>query len=127
MKISMVSMPVQDPVAAHEIYTSKLGFISKEFDAEASLAVVVSSEFPDGTELLLEPCEGSFAANYQQEAYEANLPIMVFSVENVHTEMARLKAAGIVVRPDLDRPEWGLKNLFEDGCGNLIMVQAVST
>ena len=126
MKISMVSMPVQDPVAAHEIYTSKLGFISKVFDSDASLAVVVSSDFPDGTELLLEPCQGSFAATYQQAAYEANLPIMVFSVNNVHAEMDRLKAAGIVVRPDLDKPEWGLKNLFEDGCGNLIMIQESS-
>ena len=35
MKISLVSIPVQDAVKAHEIYTSKLGFISKEFDADA--------------------------------------------------------------------------------------------
>ncbi len=123
----MVSMPVRDPIAAHDIYTSKLGFISKEFDADSSLAVVVSSEDPGGTELLLEPCQGSFAANYQNAAYEANLPIMVFSVDNVHVEMERLKAAGVIVRPDLDKPEWGLTNLFEDGCGNLLMVQGSST
>ena len=123
----MVSMPVEDPIAAHEIYTSKLGFVSKEFDAEANLAVVASPDFPEGTELLLEPCQGTFAANYQQAAYDANLPIMVFSVDNVHAEMERLKAAGIVVRPDLDKPEWGLMNLFEDGCGNLLMIQEAFT
>ena len=56
MKISLVSIPVRDPVKAHEIYTSKLGFISKEFDADASLAIVVSAEDTDGAAILLEPC-----------------------------------------------------------------------
>ena len=55
MKISLVSIPVQDAVKAHEIYTSKLGFISKEFDADAHIAIVVSAEDPKGTAIILEP------------------------------------------------------------------------
>ena len=54
---------------------------------------------------------------------DANLPIIVFGVTDAATELNRLKKAGISVRPDLDNPEWGLKNIFEDGCGNLIMLQ----
>jgi len=123
MKLSLVSIPVQDPIEAHEIYTKKLGFVSKEFNKEASLAVVVSAEHPDGTALLLEPCKGSFAEVYQKAAYDANLPIMVFSVENVRAEIKRLKSAKVKIRPDLDKAEWGLENLFEDGCGNLLMLQ----
>jgi len=123
MKVSLVSMPVQDPIEAHGIYTSKLGFISKEFNEEASLAIVVSAEDPDGTALLLEPCRGSFAEAYQRAAFEANLPIMVFTVKSVVEEMKRLKVAGIKIRPDLDKLEWGLENMFEDGCGNLLMLQ----
>lgn len=123
MKISLVSIPVQDPVKAHEIYTSKLGFISKEFDAAASLAIVVSAEDPVGTALLLEPCQGNFAENYQKSAFDANLPIMVFGIKNVKAEFERLKAVGVKVRPDLDKPEWGLNNMFEDGCGNLLMIE----
>lgn len=122
MKISLVSVPVQDPITAHEIYTSKLGFISKEFDADASLAIVVSAEDPDGAAILLEPCQGSFAENYQKSAFDANLPIMILGIKNVKAEIGRLKAAGVKVRPDLDKPEWGLKNMFEDGCGNLLMI-----
>jgi len=34
---------------------------------------------------------------------------------------------GIKVRPDLDKPDWGLTNLFEDGCGNLLMLQEASS
>ena len=123
MKIQLVSMPVQDPVKAHEIYVEKLGFISKEFDAEGQLAIVVAAEDEHGTQLLLEPCVGSFAEKFQKEAYDANLPWMIFSVSDVESEMSRLDAAGVTVRPDLDRPDWGLTNLFEDGCDNLLMLQ----
>ena len=124
MKISLVSIPVQDPVKAHEIYTSKLGFISKEFDADSSLAIVVSAEDTDGAAILLEPCQGSFAESYQKSAFGANLPIMIFGVKNLEAEFERLKGVG--VRPELDKPEWGLKNMFEDGCGNILMIEEIS-
>ena len=123
MKISLVSMPVQDPIKAHEIYTSKLGFISKEFDADANLAIVVSAEDQYGTTMLLEPCQGSFAESYQKSAFDANLPIMILGVKNVEAEFERLKAAGVKLRPELDKPKCGLKNMFEDGCGNILMIE----
>ena len=126
MKISLVSMPVQDPIAAHEIYTTKLGFISKEFDADTSIAMVVSAQDPDGTTLFLEPCKDTFAESYQKAAFDANLPVMIFSVQDVAAELKRLKAVGVKLRPELDRPEWGLLNLFEDGCGNLLMIEEAS-
>lgn len=123
MKVSLVSVPVVDPVRAHEIYTTQLGFISKQFDAAASLAIVVSREDPHGVSILLEPCVGSFAESFQKSAFEANLPIIIFSVSDIETELKRLAAVGIKLRPDLDRPEWGLQNMFEDGCGNIIMLE----
>lgn len=126
MKLSLVSIPVNDPVQAHEIYTSKLGFASKEFDPDAKFAVVVSAEDPAGTAMLLEPCQGNFAEEYQRSAFEANLPIMIFEVNDVKAELDKLRAGGVKVRPDLDRPEWGLENMFEDGCGNLLLIQEAS-
>lgn len=126
MKISLVSVPVKDPVSAHEIYTTKLGFASKEFDPDAYLAIVAAPEDPDGTSILLEPCDGNFAGDYQRAAFEANLPVIVFGVENAQAELERLTAAGVKTRPDLDRPEYGLCNLFEDGCGNLIMLEELA-
>lgn len=123
MKISLVSIPVLDPSNAHEIYTTKLGFISKEFDPDSMIAVVTSPDTPDGPSILLEPCVATFAENYQRAAYEANLPVMVFSVRDAKAELKRLSQAGVTLRPDLDHPEYGLTNLFEDGCGNLIMIE----
>ena len=122
MKISLVSVPVRDSTIAHKIYTTKLGFISREFDPANFIAVVSAPDDPDGTAILLEPCEGNFAETYQTSAYEANLPIIVFSSPDPTKELQRLSSVGITVRSDLDRPDWGITNLFEDGCGNLIMI-----
>ena len=122
MKISLVSIPVRDPSIAHKIYTTKLGFISREFDPANFIAVVSAPDDPDGTAILLEPCEGNFAEDYQKSAFKANLPIIVFSSPDPTKELQRLSSVGITVRSDLDRPDWGITNLFEDGCGNLIMI-----
>ena len=123
MKISLVSIPVQDPIKAHEIYTTKLGFKSKEYDPDANLAIVVSGDAPDGAAILLEPCKDSFAEKYQRSAYEANLPIMGLETNNVSLEIEKLKAANVILRPELDNPKWGILNVFEDGCGNLLMIE----
>ncbi len=123
MKVSLVSLPVQDPIEAHEIYTKKLGFKSREFDANALLAIVVSASDPQGTAILLEPCKGSFAESYQTSAFAANLPLMAFGVKNAKTELERLRVSGVVLRPELDNPDWGIQNVFEDGCGNLLMIE----
>lgn len=123
MKISLVSIPVPDPVKAHEIYTTQLGFVSREFNPEASLAIVAAKEDPAATAILLEPCRDNFAGQYQQAAFNANLPIMGLSAISVSAELEKLKSAGIKLRPELDRPDWGIVNVFEDGCGNLLMIE----
>lgn len=84
MRVSLVSVPVQDPLKAHEIYTQKLGFKSKEFDPDNKLAIVVSATVPDGVAVLLEPCKGSFLESYQESAYSANLPIMALKAGVPH-------------------------------------------
>lgn len=124
MRISYVSVPVQDPVNAHHVYTTRLGFVSKLLDADGMLAIVASPQDPNGTCILLEPCTGTFAEDYQRSAYAANLPIIVFDTDDLTAERARLSAAGVVFRDDLAQPDTGLENLFEDGCGNLIMLEA---
>ena len=123
LKLSLVSIPVQNPIEAHEIYTAKLGFITKEFDPELNLAIVTSYEDPQGASILLDPCKGNFAESYQATAYQSNLPIMIFSIQNVAAELERLAALGIKLRPELNNLKWGLMNMFEDGCGNTLMLE----
>lgn len=123
MQLSMVSIPVQDPILAHEIYTTKLGFISKEFNPKAMIAVIVSPEDQYGTTILLEPCKDTFYEDFQKSAYSSNLPIMIFKTNDVKTELIKLQDKGITIRKDLDNPKYGLTDIFEDGCGNLLMLQ----
>lgn len=123
MRISLTSVFVDDPVKAHNFYTETLGFQSKEFDSEAQLAIVVSSDDPMGTALLLEPRGDSFGFEYQKKVYDSGLPIIVMGVSKLAKEVVRLKSKGVRFRDDLENPEWGLENLFEDTCGNIIMLQ----
>jgi predicted enzyme related to lactoylglutathione lyase len=47
----------------------------------------------------------------------------VFGVHDLSGEIERLKNKGVKFREDLTKKEWGIENLFEDSCGNLIMLQ----
>ena len=125
MKISLTSIFVEDPIKAHKFYTDILGFQSKEYVVDAQLAVVVSPEAPNGTALLLEPRGDSFAKEYQEHIYSAGLPVIVFGVNDLAGEIKRLKSHGVKFRDDLTKIEWGIQNLFEDSCGNLIMLEEV--
>jgi hypothetical protein len=49
MKVSLISVPVQDPIIAHEIYTTKLGFKSKRFDENSKIVIVESPEIEGRT------------------------------------------------------------------------------
>ena len=123
MRIALTSIFVDNPIKAHKFYTDILGFQSKEYAPEAQLSIVVSSEDPNGTALLLEPRGESFAKEYQEHVYNAGLPIIVFGVNDLSGEIERLKNKGVKFREDLTKKEWGLENLFEDSFGNLIMLQ----
>ncbi len=122
MKIAMTSIFVDDPIKAFQIYTEKLGFIKKQYLPEAQLAVVASPEEPNGTALLLEPNSNPIAKNYQEQVYQAGIPVMVFGTDDIAAEYQRLKDKGIQFRGEPTKTEWGTLVLFEDGCGNLIQL-----
>ncbi len=126
MKITLTSIFVDDPVRAHKFYTEILGFESKVFQPENQLAIIVSPEDPDGTALLLEPRGKSFAKDYQRQLYETGLPVIVVGAKELPAEIERLKKSGVIFRDDLTKPEWGIENIFEDSCGNLIMLEDLS-
>jgi predicted enzyme related to lactoylglutathione lyase len=122
MKIKMVSVPVKSPVDAHKFYTEKLGFVSKMFMPEAYVAIVASSEDPEGTGLLLEPSENTFYKTFQEEVYKAGMPIIVFGVTDVQKEYEKLKSRGIVFKKPPTKNEWGTEAIFDDTCGNYIQI-----
>jgi len=122
MNIKMTSIPVKNPVEAHEFYTNILGFQSLMFMPEAHLAIVVSADDPKGTSLLLEPIDGTFYQTFQSEAYEKGLPVIVLGSENVKEEYEKLLAKGVKFKQEPTTNEWGTSAVFNDTCGNYIQI-----
>ena len=74
MKIKPVSISAQDPIAGHDIHTTRLGFISKQFEPEAQLAIFASPESNEGPALLLEPCIASFMRTFKTPRSSSTCP-----------------------------------------------------
>jgi predicted enzyme related to lactoylglutathione lyase len=122
MKIGMTSVYVNDPIAAFRFYTEVLGFKKKVFIPEAMLAIVVSPEDPEGTSLLLEPNQHDVAKVYQKGLYEMEIPVMVFTSNDVQRDCDRLAALGVKFNRKPEKTEYGTEALFEDGFGNIIQM-----
>lgn len=122
MKIGIVSVFVDDPVAAFKFYTEVLGFKEKVFIPEKWIAIVVSAQDPDGTQLMLEPNHNSIAKRYQTALYAKGLPCMVFFAKNVKQEFERLTGLGVKFRKEPRKTKEGVMALFEDGQGNIIQL-----
>ncbi len=127
MKVQVISIPVQDQEKALEFYTEKLLFVKKNdipCGPESRWLTVVSSEQPDGPEILLEPSPNSFAPakTYQTALLEAGIPYTQFNVENIEEEHSRLVALGVefTVKPMEAGP--CKIAVFNDTCGNLIQL-----
>jgi predicted enzyme related to lactoylglutathione lyase len=125
MKISLVSVLVNDPVAAHKFYTEVLGFVSKTYMPEMQLAIVASPEEPNSTSILLEPNANLGAKDWQATIYNAGMPVIVFGVADIGAEYERLKAKGVTFRGEPTKTEWGTQVLLEDTCGNLVQLHQV--
>ncbi|MQG52758.1 MAG: VOC family protein [SAR202 cluster bacterium] len=127
MKIKLISIPVFDQEKALEFYTEKLGFIKKQDvplgDSNRWLTLV-SPEWQDGPELLLEPAPKTFEPSkiYQDALMEAGIPYTQFEVISVDAEYERLANLGVdfTVKPT----EIGVVKIavFNDTCGNFIQI-----
>ncbi|GAB3329726.1 hypothetical protein GCM10027299_33530 [Larkinella ripae] len=122
MKIGLTSVFVHDPNAAFTFYTQTLGFLERMHVPEARLAIVVSPEDPAGTGLLLEPSDNPIGKSHQQALFQAGLPAIVFSTQNIQQDYERLTQAGVVFTKPPARTEWGLMATFDDTCGNLLQL-----
>lgn len=127
MKVTLISIPVRDQEKALKFYTEKLGFIIKR---DAPLGggnrwlTLVSPEWQDGPELLLEPAPNHFEPSkvYQDALMEAGIPYTQFDVDNVDTEYERLTKLGVDF--SVNPTEMGTVKVavFNDTCGNNIQL-----
>ena len=123
MQLKFVSLMVRDQESALRFYTETLGFTKMAdipMGPEFRWLTVVSPEGVAGTELVLEPLGFAPARAYQQALFEAGIPATAFISADIHAEVARLKAKGVVFRGEPRAMGPVTAVLFEDGCGNLI-------
>ena len=124
MKIKLNSVIVRDQEHALRFYTEVLGFIKKtEIPVgDYRWLTVVSSDEPDGAELVLEPDAHPAAATFQQALYETGTPLTSFLVDDVQGEVERLKALGVAFSMEPTDVGTAIIAVFDDTCGNFMQI-----
>ena len=124
MRIHITSVHVDDQAKALAFYTDVLGFVKKHDVpiGEHRWLTVVSSENPDGTELLLEPDKYPGFAALKESLVTDGIPWTQFAVDDVEAETKRLKALGVTFSQDPVHSGPVTTAVFDDTCGNLIQI-----
>ncbi|WP_428740194.1 VOC family protein [Tenacibaculum sp.] len=127
MKVTLISIPVRDQEKALKFYTEKLGFIKKKDEPLGGgnrWLTLVSKDWQDGPELLLEPAPNHFEPTkvYQDALMEAGIPWTQFDVHDVSSEYERLTKLGVEF--SIKPTEMGTVKVavFNDTCGNNIQL-----
>ncbi|GBF39419.1 VOC family protein [Leptospira johnsonii] len=124
MKLTVMSVMVDDQEKALKFYTQVLGF-EKKTDipmGEGRWLTLVSPEQRDGVELLLEPMGFAPAKPFQKALKDAGIPWTSFGVDDVDKEYERLNKLGVefTMKPT---PMGPVKlAVLNDTCGNLIQI-----
>lgn len=127
MKVTLISIPVRDQEKALKFYTEKLGFIKKKdlpLEGGNRWLTLVSAEWQDGPELLLEPAPNHFEPSkvFQDALMEAGIPYTQFDVQNVEKEYERLKKLGVEFSMKPTAMGTVKVAVFNDTCGNNIQL-----
>jgi catechol 2,3-dioxygenase-like lactoylglutathione lyase family enzyme len=124
MRIYVTSVPVDDQSKAEDFYTRVLGFKVKHDVpvGEHRWLTVVSSDDPDGTELLLEPSGHPAVKPFKAALVEDGIPITSFQVDDIDAEYDRLRSLGVsFTREPMDAGPVRMV-VLDDTCGNLIQL-----
>ena len=124
MRITLASVFVDDQQAALAFYTDVLGFV-EHFNipmGEFSWITVVSSENPDGAQLLLEPSSHPAVKPYRDALREDGISSVQFEVDDVHAEYDRLVAAGVNFTATPMEAGPVTMAVFDDTCVNYVTI-----
>ena len=115
---------VNDQDKALNFYTEILGFVKKTEIPMGAFRwlTVVSKNYPDGVELLLEPMGFEPAKVFQKALFDAGIPAASFAVDDIEKEYERMEKLGVIfkMKPTVMGPVTIAR--LEDGCGNLIQI-----
>lgn len=125
IRINITSVMVDDQAKAERFYTEVLGF-EKNLDIPVHGArfLTVKNSDGSGVDLFLEPAGYEFAKVYQKALFDNGVAATSLGCDDIEAEYERLKGLGVPFRtPPKAEDETGFRfAVFEDGCGNLIML-----
>lgn len=124
MRLRILSVFVDDQAKAEHFYTNVLGF-QKKHDiplGEDRWLTVVTSDEPDGPELLLEPSSHPAVKPYRDAIMADGIPLLQIAVENCQSEYARLQEAGVHFTQIPTDMGTVITAVFDDTCGNLVQL-----
>ena len=124
LRINVMSVFVDDQAVAKDFYTEKLGFEVKNDIpmGEFSWLTVVSSEQPNGTELLLEPSAHPAVPPYKAALVADGIPAASFQVDDLDAEYERLSGLGVAFTQEPMDAGPVKMAILDDTCGNLIQL-----
>jgi predicted enzyme related to lactoylglutathione lyase len=124
MKIKWTTVYVNDQDKALRFYTDVLGFQKKGDFSQGPYRwlTVVSSEDPDGTELILESNSSPAGKAYQEALYGQKMRAAQFMVSSVQAEHDRLAAKGVKFTMPVTKVTGSIIAVLDDTCGNLIQL-----
>ena len=127
MRMTLMSVFVDDQRKAHEFYTEILGFTTRHdipMGEDTWWLTVVSPQDPEGMELLLEPSGHPAVKPYRDALIEDGIPLAQFAVDDVQAEYERLRGLGVEFSQEPTDIGPAVVAVFDDPCGNLIQIAA---
>ncbi|WP_121255602.1 VOC family protein [Solirubrobacter pauli] len=126
MRITLMSVLVDDQKKALAFYTDVLGFEKRtEIPmGEHAWLTVGSPEQPGGTEISLEPDAHPAAGPFKAALVEDGIPFTSFEVDDVHAEHERLSALGVTFTQAPTNMGPVTTAVLDDTCGNLIQLHS---
>ncbi|WP_287928444.1 VOC family protein [Arthrobacter sp.] len=128
MKITLLSIFVDDQDAALAFYTEKLGFLPAADVpmGEHRWLTVVSPEAPDGTQIVLEPSDHPAVKPFRDAIVADGIPFTSFGVKDLQSEYDRLVGLGVTFTqaPMVQGPV--TTAVLDDTVGNLIQIAAMA-
>ena len=124
MRIRWTTLYVDDQEKALHFYTDKLGFQKKADFSQGSYRwlTVVSSEEPEGVELVLASTANAAGKAYQEALRARSQPAAQFLVSDVQAEHDRLAARGVRFTMPVTSTTGSIIAVLDDTCGNLIQL-----
>ncbi len=125
LKIIATSIFVDDQEKAKQFYTEKLGFElvhGMEIGGGFKWLTVKENNSDNPVEIVLEPNENPIAKTYQNDLFNAGIPVTMFGVSNLEQTYQSLSDLDVKFHTVPKEVEGIKLAIIDDTCGNLIQL-----